>query len=705
MPISCEECRENLGQLVPPQRLSTPSSGGATSASDAHANTAEAAAPLLREVRTSDTAPSHSPAHPTKEREIEHQAETREAEAHKVEAREVEREAEAHEIEAREVEAHVAGCEACSRELQRLRRMVSVLHDLPAVSTPVDLRARIRSQLQAERQAEASPMSTHAAAPAAGVAQTAANKKEIASDVEKSRGATDIKRDRAGGWSRFWTRALRHPAQATWAGGAVLCALALIVVSRAPNSFSLAPAPPADMNSTRAIDGATSKKPSGAPNPSSTNHDNTSQKATRNGVQAAPPTTSASSKTDSPSASAPEISKSNPTQPARARGERGAISHPSISSATPQSAPFQAPSNSTPPATAPKAVAPKAVVPENVAPDVAATIPAPGVADMSTHGGAERTTQSRARRKPESASAALSPHQDEQSVAPRAPRLARLELLPQRAVPRALEGSSFSLKASNGVSSRGAGSSSLLRSAPSQQADSARSATADEGVAPALSATQSTATAGAVRPSADMTAKAAARDENLAGSFNAPVASAPQASPSLRENEDEISSAESARRARSAQPAAGNVAPRSETAAVKKSTSAIPHRSGSAHYIDNNRINNNRSDNSGRVDVARSQSARLWVLPLRDAAKARVRVSLFGLAWSDAKTSSTASQPRIVWSGQARQNREIAIPLSFVASAIPVEGKAFRTLRVELQQERGDKWQTLQTQDMPVALP
>lgn len=59
--------------------------------------------------------------------------------------------------EKRNIEAHLATCQLCSREYERLRRIVDILHSLESVEIPSDFRLKLHQRLLASRPQNTSP--------------------------------------------------------------------------------------------------------------------------------------------------------------------------------------------------------------------------------------------------------------------------------------------------------------------------------------------------------------------------------------------------------------------------------------------------------------------------------------------------------------------------------------------------------------------
>ncbi len=336
---------------------------------------------------------------------------------------------------------------------------------------------------------------------------------------------------------------------------------------------------------------------------------------------------------------------------------------------------------------------------------------------MSTHAAAQKTNAARgkARQLQSDAPVALSlPKKSRQTAANGAqraappgetraaspvPRLAHLEVLPLETTPQAPPNPNFALSDAPGRSiARSGTTSSDADSARSRSRETARrEQEADGEAAPARRMRAPSASLPAPSIAAPSTASSAAATQNgvvaESGRMDSPAAKAKTnagapdaiaAAPTTPNSSTRDAAAGTASMTK------GGAAAREEETAVKKLTPSILRRTGSANYI----------DNKLSATVNRSRRARLQITPGRDARKARVRVVLSGLAWSDASGASD-SQPRIVWQGQARRGHEVEVAMSL----LPARASRDARLRVELQGAKGQGWETLQTQDIPVAFP
>lgn len=124
-----------------------------------------------------------------------------------------------------ELTHHIESCAQCRTDLTILRAARETMRALPMQTAPPDLCARVRTQIQSEL-----ATSQIAGMQAAGTQQTVA-----ATDrqprVNRSSQST------LGGWQEAWRRFFRRPASVAWASGLALAVFTVFVVQRNPNAM------------------------------------------------------------------------------------------------------------------------------------------------------------------------------------------------------------------------------------------------------------------------------------------------------------------------------------------------------------------------------------------------------------------------------------------------------------------------------------
>ncbi|MDF2439934.1 MAG: hypothetical protein JWN98_918 [Abditibacteriota bacterium] len=185
MSISCQQCRERLGEL-----LDAPANFISPAVETPATGEAAASLPLETTALTSIEAifDSGSP-----------------------------------KAEFSELTQHIESCPACRSDLTILRTARETLRALPLQTAPLDLRARVRAQIQSE--ALATPAAT---AQPLGVQQ-------VATTIPQPRPQNSAQ-STLSGWIEAWRHFFRRPASVAWASGLALAAFTVFVMQRNPNA-------------------------------------------------------------------------------------------------------------------------------------------------------------------------------------------------------------------------------------------------------------------------------------------------------------------------------------------------------------------------------------------------------------------------------------------------------------------------------------